>query len=101
MERIEMNECEVQAISNKLDEVRLLRKFLIDQMQSFTIEFVGISTDFGLKDIHVTEESFYKIVQAVAKLDESQIKVVVRNDGRTWKSINYFDFNIFCIADKE
>ena len=100
MELIEMSEHEKQAIVEDIHVVRLFRKMLLDQMQWSPIHYVGTDFDFGLKDIHVTEESFYKIVQAEAKLDESQIKVTVSKDGRVWKSVNYCDFNIFCITDK-
>ena len=101
MERIEMNVHEYESIIQDLHAVRLFRKLLLDQMQWSSIKFVGSDFDFGLKDIHVTEESFYKIIQAESVLDESHIKVTRSKDGRIWKSIDYMDFNIFCITDKE
>lgn len=96
-----MNIHEYESIIQDLHAVRLFRKLLLDQMQWSSIHFVGTEFDFGLKDIHVTEDSFYKIIQALTTLDESRIKSTRSKDGRVWKSINYMDFNIFCITDKE
>ena len=101
MEYTEMNVHEHESIIQDLHAVRLFRKYLLDQMLWSSIHFVGTDYDFGLKDIHVMEDSFYKIIQAESTLDESQIKVTKSKDGKIWKSIDYMDFNIFCITDKE